>query len=233
MKRTLFRGLCATLLASIVATAILLASRQVQPVPTPDREIRRVVGPSTVDCTFTPERTGLFRIDLYLMPAQPPSKNLLVFHYRESPSAAADRDRLTIDASAIQQPGYYPCAFKPKKNLPGSPIRFYLDAPEAAGAPVLAVGTTHDGAELAFVPHYRGFVPPDFAGLGVVAGLRNLALHVASGKPGLPGRAWLYPALAAVYLVLVGLLGWALGSMITQEPPGAGPPQDGPRGPAM
>ncbi|MEW6366231.1 MAG: hypothetical protein AB1714_16510 [Acidobacteriota bacterium] len=233
MKRVRFRGLCATLLLSIVAAAILLASRQVQPVPTPDRRVTRVVGPSTVDCTFTPERTGLFRIDLYLTPVQPPSKNLIVFHYRESPSASADRDRLTIDAGAIRLPGYYPCAFKPKKNLPGSPIRFYLDAPEAAGAPVLAVGTTHDGTELAFIPHYRGFVPPKSAGLGVAAGLRNLAVQVASGKPGLPGRAWSYTVLAAVYLALVGLLGWALGSMATHEPPGAGSPQDSPHTPAM
>src|SRR5262249_39606446 len=152
---------------------------------------------------------GLYRIDVHLGNGQGQNQGPLVLHVTTAPFVGPDLARATADASQLQPDGFVAFEFAPLSEPVGTPLAFWLEAPEGRpGNALMAMGAAQDvyrggaavfdhvaGAQavrdLAFRLYYQS---------GFLGSLGVLLERQTAGRPGIFGLPLLYVVLLLAYL---------------------------------
>ena len=220
--RRLWPVALAGLLAGLVAAGVLLAAIRVPKPASGQLAGEFFAGQlppgAAVGQTFVARYGRVIAVDLWLGEAVQPEAGPLRLHVKRSPLDT--EDLVSAPLEAVPGGGYYHARFPPTPTGMGEPLYFYVTAPASAEARPLAVwGTAEDGyaegaavSEAPLDPRLRDLTFRVYYGPTLRQHLWGLVVQVAAGKPGLAGAPGLYLGLALLYVALLAVLGWLIGS---------------------
>lgn len=181
-----------------------------------------VAGSTQVGQAWTAPLPGLYRIDVSLHPPAGASKPI-TFHLRGGMDATSDLWTATLDPGQMASGAPYTFEFEPVRDSKGNPFYFYLESPESqpgeavrvvyGPASVLDGGSAYfDGQKaagnLVFQTHYT---------LRTRDKIDLLLERMSQGRPYLLGTKGFYVGLAVLYTLVLLLLIWHVGKIITSE----------------